>query len=131
MSSGQAVARLERHPAQARLAPLADPGRPRLRARTKALPRLKGKATNSVTVLSLPFESGCGGDEYPDCATHAPNNFEETLLLSTPVSGCITNVWGATLASPVPGETTEVQGGGLTSYLINNIGTPHVNIGDC
>ena len=36
----QANARVERHPAPAGLAPMADPGRPRLRARTQTLPRL-------------------------------------------------------------------------------------------
>ena len=88
------------------------------------------KASSSGTLLSLPFEYGCGGDEYPDCATDARNSFGGTLLLSDPVT-CITNVWGVTLAAPVAGETTEVVVGDMTGTLVNNLGTPHVNIGDC
>lgn len=86
------------------------------------------KATSGVTVLS-PYVYGCGGDEFPDCATKARNYFGG-ILLTTPAT-CLANVWGVTLAAPLPGQSTEVQVGDLTGTLVSNLGTPHVNIGNC
>ena len=60
MPSGQAIARLERHPAQTRLAPVDHPPRPHLHPRPQAIPRLSGQqaATGSVDQLVLPLGLG-------------------------------------------------------------------------